>query len=231
MDSALLAQLEKGLTLLSGTTEQVPKLPDQPLSYIVSELAKNALDAVYRAQTGQEVRAVGSARLDVRRAGDRILLEFSDTGAGAVQVAGRPGEFGLVPAFRDRTGRGAQLRGLFGGQGVGLLWSKLLIESRGGTIEFLNGAVPGYSTTVRVTLPAAAVRAGRLDEAPVKPYDPGTVPPPGMVSNLGARLSDALVQLLQPLDHDVLFFLQRDGAMLLLVLLPRFCTTGKKYHL
>jgi len=164
---------------------------EAPFSHMVNELAKNALDSVHRSQEGMVPRPPGSAELHVYRAAGRVILDFSDDGVGIAQVIDEPGDFRVVPAYRDRTGRGALPPAYFGGGGVGFLWSKLLIEAHGGTFEVLRNAVPGYRTTIRVSLPEANVRpAVPADDTP-KPYIPSTIPPPGMASNLGARLAAA----------------------------------------
>ncbi|GEM_PF-3737732 len=156
-----------------------------PLRYVFLELSKNALDAVDRAQRLAGTSAAGSVVLSARREGESIVVDVSDTGVGFAEVIDRPGEYSVVSG----AGQSVLPAAHFGGSTVGLIWSKVLLDSYGGKLEFLKNAVPGYRTTARVTLPISAVHREVFVQGQPKPYRPPTTPPVGMVSNLGTRLA------------------------------------------
>jgi signal transduction histidine kinase len=92
----------------------------------------------------------GRLVIDLRGAGDRVVVTVSDTGVGMdADALGRAFE----PYFSTKTG----------GSGLGLANARRTLELQGGTIQLTS--TPGQGTSVTITLPAAP-RPGAPGDAP-----------------------------------------------------------------
>ena len=100
--------------------------------FVLGNLLANAL---------RHTPAGGTVRVAVRRAGDRVELTVTDTGAGI------PAD--LLPHVFDRFVKGPGATGT----GLGLAIARDVVAAHGGTIGIESE--PGAGTTVRVELPAA----------------------------------------------------------------------------
>jgi len=84
--------------------------------------------------------------ISARRAGDRVVFEVVDRGAG-IAAEDLPQVF--TAFFRGERSRSRET----GGVGLGLTLAKRIVEAHGGTIE--AASTTGAGTTLRVALPAA----------------------------------------------------------------------------
>lgn len=101
------------------------------LRQVLQNLARNSLDAM---QHG------GTIELQTRRSGDRVLLEFIDSGAGMDAALCQKS----FEAFFSRKK---------GGSGLGLPTVRRIVEAHGGTVSC--DSEPGRGTRITISLPAA----------------------------------------------------------------------------
>ncbi|TMC05344.1 MAG: HAMP domain-containing histidine kinase [Chloroflexi bacterium] len=123
-----------GVTLSAAAEGDVPPADVDPVRVrgVLGNLLANAL---------RHTPAGGTVRVAVRRAGDRVELTVTDTGAGI------PAD--LLPHVFDRFVKGPGATGT----GLGLAIARDVVAAHGGTIGIESE--PGAGTTVRVELPAA----------------------------------------------------------------------------
>jgi len=154
LDSVLAARVawyrDQGIEsdLLELRTEVLSSAP----SFMLRELLCNAFDAHVLANRG----GVISLRVFASADGE-VVIDVSDDGTGIKSVQAGPGF--LEVRSNDVEPHWTPI--IEGEVGVGLLWSKFLVELHGGTMGFLRNAYPQQRTTVRVAFPPGVLRICR----------------------------------------------------------------------
>ncbi len=169
------ASLDREVDLaVAGETIEVDKAIADGLFEPLLHLVRNAIDhgiepSARRLAAGKPRR--GTIRLEASRAGERIVIALSDDGAGidADRVRAVAVARGLLPADRAEAldadaaaalifapgfSTAATVSGV-SGRGVGMDAVRAAIERLGGRVGVTS--IPGQGTSVRLTLPLAAV--------------------------------------------------------------------------
>lgn len=110
-------------------------LADNALDHCVINLLENAIDSV-----GQSGKADRTVTVTTRRGSNDIELIVSDNGPG------------ISPLIRDRLFQ-PFATGKPGGTGLGLMFSKMIVESQNGTLTVEAAGPPGAAFAVRLPIP------------------------------------------------------------------------------
>lgn len=117
--------------------------------FILQELLRNAFDAHARANRKGPISLCAYATNN-----DWLVLDVSDNGIGIQSV--HQGPESLCVCHKEVLRNWHPV--IEGELGVGLIWSKFLVELHGGALEFLKDVYPGKKTTVRASFPPGVLR-------------------------------------------------------------------------
>ena len=142
VSTALPAALANGIELSAEVAEALPPVNGDAdrLQQVLGNILSNAVKFTDRG---------GRVSLRARAGAEQVAIEVSDNGIGI------PGDFlpFVFERFRQADSRSTRRHG---GLGLGLAIARHIVDLHGGTIE-VDSPGPGQGTTIRLTLPAAAV--------------------------------------------------------------------------
>lgn len=134
--------------------ELTDEIVDSGPMFAVNEILKNAFDAC--AKTGKDRPIMFTVVKDNVK--NRFVIEVSDGGIGVKHVLNEPGTI-VVSSRLPKPGTRYEIEG---GRGMGLMWSKAIVEMHGGSIDVFKSKRQGYRTTVRITLPAESLNIEKI---------------------------------------------------------------------
>jgi glucosamine-6-phosphate deaminase len=136
---------------------------DASLEFVMDELLANAFDAYVRA-----AKIDGQITIRVVKQGNWFKMDVSDNGIGIQTIYQTPG--GQFDVLSLPSSPEADLSKIEGGKQIALLWIHILVQARGGSLQFFSPGLNGAETTVRLTLPSSALYVIPNEELPVKDF-------------------------------------------------------------
>lgn len=121
---------------------------NQSIPFILNEILTNAFDAYARAGS------IGPVHLSVKQYANELIIEVMDKGIGInFDVSKQTNKGWFLVANPRKAGFKRE-----GERMIGVLWSQILVQLHGGTLDFLPADLEGYKTKVRITFPQSAIR-------------------------------------------------------------------------
>ena len=142
---------------LELSAKSIREVTEEPLTFAIEELVRNAFDAYARVNTGPK-SVDGPVRLRISKDNDNVIIEISDNGIGFSRIVN---EYDWLDVESNPAGTEHVL--LQGGRQIGLRWAKVLAQLHGGKLEILSPGTDGFGTTIRIVVPESAIKINISD--------------------------------------------------------------------